>query len=129
MYYEGNERQVLALIAEGIVRGVITEYVLDEVMRTVDEKFSSKPLEKLGYELLGRVLKNSDFVTKDEAASMETVAMSLIRDETDAPVLAAALVSDADVLITGDRDFFSLKKPVGFRILTAGQFLGEYLKT
>lgn len=51
-----------------------------------------------------------------------------IRDKKDAPVLAAAMSSKADVLITGDLDFFSLEKPVGFKILTAGRFLREYFK-
>lgn len=129
LYYEGNERRVLVLIAEGIVFGVISEYVLDEVTRTIDEKFASKTPEMLGYELLGLALKNSDYVTKDEAAHLVESAESLIRDEKDAPVLAAALASSADVLVSGDRDFFALKKPVRFKVLTARGFLELYSKT
>ena len=48
----------------------------------------------------------------------------LIRDETDQPILNAAIVADIDVILTGDKDFLCLEmeRP---RCMTAADFL-EY---
>lgn len=47
-----------------------------------------------------------------------------IRDEKDKPILAAAIFSNVDYLITGDKDFLVLdiKKP---KILTMQEFIEE----
>lgn len=49
-------------------------------------------------------------------------AEKLIRDAKDQPILNAAIVSDVDVILTGDKDFLSLdmERP---KCLTAAQFL------
>ena len=49
-------------------------------------------------------------------------AEKLIRDATDQPILNAAILSDVDVILTGDRDFLSLDltHPT---CMTAAQFL------
>ena len=51
-------------------------------------------------------------------------AEKLIRDAKDQPILNAAIVSDVDVILTGDKDFLSLdmKHP---KCMTAAQFF-EY---
>lgn len=48
----------------------------------------------------------------------------LIRDEKDQPILNAAIVAGADVILTGDKDFLSLGMEYP-RCLTAAQFLEE----
>ena len=35
-------------------------------------------------------------------------AEKLIRDAKDQPILSAAIVSDVDIILTGDKDFLSL---------------------
>ncbi len=49
-------------------------------------------------------------------------AEKLIRDAKDQPILNAAIVSDVDVILTGDKDFLSLnmKHP---KCMTAARFL------
>ena len=49
-------------------------------------------------------------------------AQKLIRDAKDQPILNAAIVSDVDVIITGDKDFLclALERP---QCMTAAQFL------
>jgi putative PIN family toxin of toxin-antitoxin system len=51
-------------------------------------------------------------------------AEKLIRDAKDQPILNAAIVSDVDVILTGDKDFLSLEieHPC---CMTAAQFLEE----
>ena len=52
-------------------------------------------------------------------------AEKLIRDATDQPILNAAILSDVDLIITGDKDFLSLdiERP---RCITASAFLDEF---
>lgn len=52
-------------------------------------------------------------------------AEKLIRDATDQPILNAAILSDVDLIITGDKDFLSLdiERP---RCITASEFLDEF---
>lgn len=49
-------------------------------------------------------------------------AQKLIRDPKDQPILNAAIVSDVDVILTGDKDFLSMEmeRP---QCMTAAQFL------
>ncbi len=49
-----------------------------------------------------------------------------IRDVDDSPVLATAMLSDADVLLTGDKDFseVAIERP---KIMTPAQFAAEFL--
>ncbi len=49
-----------------------------------------------------------------------------IRDDCDRPVLATAILSDADVLLTGDKDFSGvvIEQP---KIMTPAQFAAEHL--
>ncbi len=51
-------------------------------------------------------------------------AEKLIRDAKDQPILNAAIVSDVDVILTGDKDFLSLdmERP---KPMTAAQFLAS----
>ena len=49
-----------------------------------------------------------------------------IRDVKDRPILASAIISDVDILLTGDKDFTSLKieRP---EILTPSEFAEQYM--
>ena len=51
-------------------------------------------------------------------------AEKLIRDAKDQPILNAAIVSDVDIILTGDKDFFSLDMEHP-RCMTVAEFL-EY---
>jgi putative PIN family toxin of toxin-antitoxin system len=51
-------------------------------------------------------------------------AEKLIRDAKDQPILNAAIVSDVDVILTGDKDFLSLEMEHP-RCITAAEFLEE----
>lgn len=52
--------------------------------------------------------------------------MPHIRDVCDTPVLATAVLSEADVLLTGDKDFsgVEVRRP---KIMTPSQFAAKYL--
>jgi len=52
--------------------------------------------------------------------------VSFPRDPKDAPFLAAALASDADYLISGDKDLLSVRGTLATRIVTVAEFVAEY---
>lgn len=51
-------------------------------------------------------------------------AEKLIRDAKDQPILNAAIVSDVDIILTGDKDFLCLEidRP---KCMTAAQFMEQ----
>lgn len=60
--------------------------------------------------------------TPDTILDESTIKM---RDEKDVPVLYSAIISDVDILITGDKDFndVDVEKP---EIMTVSEFLEKY---
>lgn len=93
------------------------DYVIDELHRKFQEKFPDRmtELEAFLYSSLSiiRMVK-----TPDEALEAE----NLIRDVKDRPILRAALSSNADLFLTGDKDFLesSIEDP---RIISVADFL------
>ena len=98
---------------------VLSSYVLQELEDVIDRKFINRKkdlaefLYRLPYEreYTPSVILNDKFVK--------------IRDEKDAPVLYSAIISDVDILITGDKDFedIDIEKP---EILTPNEFMIKY---
>ena len=98
---------------------VLCSYVIDEMHSVVERKFPTKAinleefLERLPFELIytPQIIVKQDLFT--------------IRDINDEKVLYSAIMADADVLITGDKDFsdIDIERP---EILTPGEFLEKY---
>jgi putative PIN family toxin of toxin-antitoxin system len=97
---------------------VLSQYTIDEIKEVFNKKFPHKIHEmekflvKLPYEL---------FSLKD----IDNKKYPHIRDINDLPVLANAIESNVDLLITGDNDFneIKIKKP---KIMKPGKYLSEY---
>ena len=91
---------------------VLSDYNISEFRRIAKEKFSGVEadidlfLTELTYEL----------ILAPEAPQ------KLISDPKDAPILNAAIISDVDIIISGDKHFFNLKieQP---KVLTAAGYL------
>ena len=81
---------------------VVCDYSIDELHRVYNRKFKNKlhSLESFLF-LLFRTVKIIDTPSEEEAVESEAV----IRDLDDRPILRAALKSEVDILITGDKDF------------------------
>ena len=81
-------------------RGLICEQNVDELKRIFNKKFPSRlaALDKF----LSTALLTLELVP---TPSDEMAAESLIRDVKDRPILRAAIEAQADVLLTGDKDF------------------------
>jgi putative PIN family toxin of toxin-antitoxin system len=92
---------------------VVSEQVMTELERTLREKIG----------LPERELRSVLSLVREEATLVrEAEATVSVRDPSDTPILAAALASGADVLVTGDRDLLELEQPVRIRIVSPRGF-------
>ena len=92
-------------------------YVIDELKRKFLEKFPDRTEDLEGF--LQSALSVIEIVdTPTKAAKSET----LIRDKKDRPILRAALSSNVDYFLTGDKDFLesAIEDP---RIISVAEFL------
>ena len=96
---------------------VIFDYVVDELIEVTSRK---RPQSMV---TLSAFIETIDIRKTTDDDRVEAIT---IRDAKDQPILDAALAIDADVILTGDRDFTSLKldRP---RIMTPAEFIAEFL--
>jgi putative PIN family toxin of toxin-antitoxin system len=96
---------------------VVPRYALDELRDVCRRKFPSR-LEQVGRFIatLPEIVEITETATGDEQA---------IRDPKDWPVWQAARATDADVLVTGDKDFLESGLPDP-RIVSPSGFLAAY---
>ena len=99
---------------------ILCQYTIDEIKTVFNRKFPHRInemeeyLEKLPYKLF--TLKEINFRKYPR-----------IRDIDDIPILACAIESKVDILITGDKDFdeIVIKKPI---IMKPKKYKDEYMK-
>lgn len=104
-------------------RGLICEQNVDELKRIFNKKFPSRlaALDKF----LSTALLTLELVP---TPSDEMAAEALIRDIKDRPILRAAIEAQADVLLTGDKDFLEsgVEHPA---IMTPAEFVNVTFET
>lgn len=102
-------------------RGLICEQNVDELKRIFNKKFPNRlaALDKF----LSTALLTLELVP---TPSDEMAAESLIRDVKDRPILRAAIEAQADVLLTGDKDFLEsgVEHPA---IMTPAEFVNSHI--
>ena len=96
---------------------VTSDYVIDELRRKFREKFPDKMTEMDAF-LYTFLTSIRVVITPDEPVENE----NNIRDLQDRPILRAALSSNVDYFLTGDKDFLesSVKYP---HIISVAEFL------
>ena len=89
---------------------VISSYTKDECFEVFRRKFPTK------LDLLEDFFINAGFEIYKSSSQYDTAKFPEIRDAKDLPILASAILSDADILLTGDKDFDDIKisKPLIF---------------
>lgn len=97
--------------------GIVCEQNIDELRRIFNRKFPSK-LKALE-EFLSLALPAIQIVPTPD---IENEKEASIRDVMDRPILRAAINANADIILTGDKDFLEsgITDP---RIMTAAEFL------
>ena len=100
-------------------RGLIAEQSIDELERVFNRKFPKRL--PLLHEFLSETLPTLELVP---IPAIENEAEAQIRDASDRPILRAALAANADVLLTGDKDFLEAGL-TGLEVLTPAQFMRD----
>lgn len=98
---------------------VITTQIGDELARVTRRKSPSQ----MG--VVSEFLFHPGIQIVDIDSSLTNVK-TRIRDETDQPILDAAIAEDVDVILTGDRDFLalSLKRPL---VISPAEFYAAFM--
>ncbi len=93
---------------------VVSEHILDELARNLSKKFKMPPL----------LANNVTASVREQATVVKPldVTQSACRDPDDLPVLGTLTASDAECLVTGDRDLLDLESYSGKPILSPRGF-------
>lgn len=98
---------------------IVCDYVVEELRIVTDRKFSGKrnDIDRFFFELPFELVYTPQMVDLDDPPE--------IRDPKDSPILAAAVMEDVDVFVTGDKDFLVLDIDMP-EIVTMADFLKRY---
>ena len=121
---EGAPGAILQRFIEGKLRVVISQQVLEEVVRTIKEKLPE------ALPALRRLMMSIPPEIREDPATEEVARWAEVIHPNDASILAAAVAAQPNYLITGDKHFFENPNTVeksGLHIVTPAQFL-ECLK-
>lgn len=126
----GLSKAILALCASGTCKMVLSEWVKIEVERNILKKLgvlSEDEVDQIvddyqGFLKLARPLK---IALRDETRVIQN--RSLIRHFADVPVVLAAIDSNADWVITKNRDHFTdeVADRIGVKIASPREFFAE----
>jgi putative PIN family toxin of toxin-antitoxin system len=119
LFPKSNVARALNLVIQNQTM-LLSSYALWELEKVFLKKFPDnwRDLEKF--------LRQAKYETI-ELKKIDYGKYPALRDKDDVPILAAAIESNADVLLTGDKDFTAVKisKPL---ILTPADFIQRYSK-
>jgi predicted nucleic acid-binding protein len=122
----GGSSYLLEACRRGRFKPAVTRLVLIEAERNIKAKLSGEDLLRF-YQLLGAV----DFSIEPPVSAKEVADYSHLIEEKDAHVLAAAVRSGAQFLLTLDTKHFMTerlsKADLGLIIVTPGHFIKAYL--
>ena len=100
-------------------QGIVCDQNIEELKRIFNRKFPAKiPLMN---QFLATALMT---LTVVKTPADEISDEKLIRDTANRPILRAARAANADILITGDKDFLE-SDVINPRIMTAAEFLNQ----
>ncbi|NLP43288.1 MAG: putative toxin-antitoxin system toxin component, PIN family [Peptococcaceae bacterium] len=98
---------------------VLCSHIIEELQELFRRKFRDKS------HLLDKFLSKLAFELVYTPADINSADYPYNRDKGDLPILVSALLSDVDIIITGDKDFFEVEidKP---EIISPGEYLEKY---
>ena len=109
--------RVMRLWTSGAIEAVVSEYLLDEIARVLprmNARLNWSTQERQDYVEMMRILC-------DVVAPAQTDA---VRDKNDNPILGTLIASQADYLITGDKDLLALAQH--YPVITPAQFMQRH---
>jgi uncharacterized protein len=93
---------------------ILSDYILSELETVLDQKINLPP------DQIQDIIKylKSFLVIKNHTPPVEII----LRDKNDIPVLAAALNSNSDFLVTGDKDLLEVNQAYSIKIVSPKEF-------
>jgi hypothetical protein len=119
----GIPSQILILCQEQRVMIFASPALLQEFEKTLSRPKFQKKIKSLNSTVSDVVNKTRELIT---LCSTISVDVPELRDRDDLIILGTAQASQAEVIITGDRDLLVLKSFNGIPILTPQDFLKNY---
>ncbi len=123
LFFKGNERELLMAVLQGKIKCVIPEDVYEEWERIISHKFRETENLDMTIELAYAIFFKCQIIPREMYVSTIEDAKTIIADVKDVPVLACAIKSVPDYLVTGDEDFHKIQKRVRFKIVRTKQLL------
>jgi uncharacterized protein len=120
LLWGGLPDQILQRVERGELEAIASESILDELAKTIDRPKIQRRLNQLSLnrDVLLLTVRQIIVLVPEELISVEN-----LRDPKDAMIVSAAIVGNADVIITGDQDLLVLGEVGQIRILTPRDFL------
>jgi putative PIN family toxin of toxin-antitoxin system len=113
--FSGSPAQVLALVAKGAIRNVISQDILDEVQGVLVQKLSWE--KKQVQDAIGWLRLVSDFVQPQEK-------VSAVSYDPDNRIIECAIAGKATLIVSGDKKHLQpLKEYRGILIVGPNEFL------
>ncbi|MBQ6504480.1 MAG: putative toxin-antitoxin system toxin component, PIN family [Flexilinea sp.] len=107
----------------------VLDYIDEHHHMMVCSQTIIESLEVVTRKIPSKIITMAELFVHYHIDYVQTVTLSeeIIRDETDQPILNAAFFNNADIIVTGDKDFLSLnlKKP---ECLTPSDFMDKYME-
>ncbi|MCD7708457.1 MAG: putative toxin-antitoxin system toxin component, PIN family [Clostridiales bacterium] len=100
-------------------RIVLCDYVLEELRIVVVRKFSSRK------NILEQFFKELPFELVHTPSDLDLNKFPSVRDIKDSPILATAILSNIDILVTGDNDLLVMDNETP-KIMTMREFIENY---
>ena len=120
--WHGNPRRILDAAHDGLIELFTCQQLLAELEDVLSRgKFAQRLA--LANRTVKDVVRNYSFVAT--IVEVENIEPIVIRDPDDDVVIACALSSQCDVIVSGDDDLLDLKEHRTVRILTATELLAE----
>ena len=128
IFFEGNESKILDMPEVDLIT---CEDVVYELKNVTNKKLKYLDQRNLEIALLevDRALSDIDILPREKYLEKFSEAEALIVHEKDIPILAAALYTNADYLLTGDSHFFTDKVESELKVKKAREFLDEIEKS
>lgn len=103
---------------------IMSDFVLSELNRVLPRMSSRTRMSAVDVRDFLDSLRTASVMIEPDAASLAQALASGLRDPNDVPVLATALATRADWLVTGDKDLLALAGH--FPILTPADFCARH---
>ncbi len=119
IFWKGNPRRIVDLAITHKIKSMTSPDILEEVEIVLYEDFSQIPYERIE-DIIRDVLSYSSLVI------VEDIPIKGLRDIKDTKIIACAIETKADYIVTGDKDLLVLKEYNGIKIINPNNFLALF---